>query len=414
MSYRRALAVALLVGLSLGVATAAAATPATVTVDAPETASPGETVPVTIAISTDSPVYAAQFDLTFPSAGSATQATPGDFLSENASTFVVANRVDDARVRYGESRRETQAGVTGSGTLATVEVTLPADATGTVELGLTEVKLAAPNGSSVPVATEGATIEVESGGGATGGSDGGSEEPSDGSSPTATSTAPTPEAPSDASRVTATSTSPGSVTFTATGGGTVVATLPPTTAGEAVGVQLTGLTLRDVTATEFDATVTAVSPDADGFSGPDASVLAAFNLSHQSLAGDEVDGAAFQFTVAKSRLDTAGVPPTGVALYRQQNDSWVRLPTTRVDTTTEAYVFVARSPGLSTYAVAYDPGATPTRTESDDITPGATDTPTPVPPGTTVGTPTSGFGPGIGTAVAVLALLLAGLGLRRD
>ncbi|WP_255196398.1 PGF-pre-PGF domain-containing protein [Halorarius litoreus] len=413
MSYRRVLVVALLLGLCLGVATATAV-PATVSVDAPETASPGETVTVTVDIATDTPVYAAQFGLSFPTAGSATHATPGNFLSQNASTFVVANQVDDGRVSFGESRRETQTGVTGSGTLATVDVTLPADASGSVTLGLSDVKVAASNGSSVPVETAGTTIDIEGATGATGGTDGEASDSTPGAEPTATPVGPTPSAPDDAARVTATKTSPGSVTFTATGEGTVVASLPPTEAGETVGVQLTGLTVRDVTASEFDATVTAVSPDAAGFSGPDDPMLAAFNVTHPSLSADEYGSAELQFTVATSRLDDAGVAPMGVALYRLQNGTWGKLPTSRVDTTADAYVFTARSPGLSTYAVAYEPNATETRTVSGSGSGETTATPTPVAPGT-VGSPTDGFGPGFGGVAALLALVGLGVGLgRRD
>ncbi len=394
--------------LCLPAVAAGTAPTSTVSVDAPATAAPGETVTATIRIDAESSVYAAEFELSYPSAGAATQATPGGFLSANASTFVVANRVNESagRVSFGESRRDTQTGVTGEGVLAEVDVTVPTDASGTVALSLPSVKLAAPNGSAVPVAVENATVDVETDGAPTATATG----PSDAPAGTPATVTPTPS--DGVIRATATRSAPGTVSVSATGGGTVVASLPETEVGDRTGVRLTDLTVRSVSADRFDATVRAVSPDAAGFEGPEPPVLAAYNISH-SVSGGEYGPVRFRFTVSDERLLEVGAGPEGTGLYRLTGDGWTRLPTTTVESTDAGYVFAARSPGLSTFAVAAEPGAKTTAVASLTPSPSPSATPTAVPPGTTAESPSDAIGPGLGAVAALVALAVVALGAGR-
>ena len=91
-------------------------------------------------------------------------------------------------------------------------------------------------------------------------------------------------------------------------------------------------------------------PGAPAFDRPDnTSGLAHLRVEH-SIANADVDGAVLRFEVAAARLDRLDTLPDEVALYRDQEGSWVELPTRVVRETKEGYVFVAESPGLSEFA----------------------------------------------------------------
>ena len=169
------LAVAMLVvvaaaGAPLTAVAAAQSAPATLELSGPDSVSPGETVTVEVAMSATetAPVYGAQFTLSSSSMveGSIEK---GGYLAQDASSIVVVGRVAGMIVEYGATRTGSEAGVTGEGTLAVLELTVP-ESTSADELVLEfdNATVADAEAATVDVATSGLTIDVaasESGGG---------------------------------------------------------------------------------------------------------------------------------------------------------------------------------------------------------------------------------------------------------
>jgi len=168
--------IALLLSGSIAAVTVGASSHATVELAGPETVEPGETVTVTVRLDTATPAYGAQFRLSLstPASGSVSK---GSFLAGDASSVVVVREFSDTTVRYGETRTGAEDGVTGSGTLASIELTVP-ESTDADKLDLTfeTVKVSDPDAQSINVSSQGLTIDIA------GGSGSGSDSDSDSSS----------------------------------------------------------------------------------------------------------------------------------------------------------------------------------------------------------------------------------------
>lgn len=81
------------------------------------------------------------------------------------------------------------------------------------------------------------------------------------------------------------------------------------------------------------------------------SVGVGFIRVNHSVSDEHIDGANFTFRVSRARLDAAETAPQHVVLYRYHDGEWNELPTEVVDRTETHYVFEARSPGLSDFAI---------------------------------------------------------------
>jgi hypothetical protein len=192
--------IALLVAGSAAAVTVGASSHATVELAGPESVEPGDTVTVTANIDTATPVYGVQFQLSLstPVSGSVEK---GEFLAGNASSVVVVREVSDETVRYGETRTGADDGVTGSGTLARIEFTVPESAdSDQLDLTFETLKVSDPNAQPVNASGEGLSMtvgtadgddaddgsETNDGDGASGGGGGGGGSAGDGETTTTT------------------------------------------------------------------------------------------------------------------------------------------------------------------------------------------------------------------------------------
>lgn len=164
---------AVLVSLGAPTGVAVADAPVTVGVDGPETAAPGERISLNVTTTAETPVYGVQFELALSTATTG-KVEQGEFLSRDASSVVLVREFADSSVSYGETRTGTGTGVTGEGTLARVELTVP-ESTDDDQLGISfeTVKVSDPDARTVEVATEGTTVDVISSDGGSAGDAGG-------------------------------------------------------------------------------------------------------------------------------------------------------------------------------------------------------------------------------------------------
>ncbi|ERG98178.1 MAG: PKD domain protein, partial [Haloquadratum sp. J07HQX50] len=65
----------------------------------------------------------------------------------------------------------------------------------------------------------------------------------------------------------------------------------------------------------------------------------------------DIENVTFRFRIQKAYLDERDVAPSAVALYRNETDGIVRLPTENVGDNTSHYVFESTSPGLSLFTI---------------------------------------------------------------
>ena len=191
---------------------------------------------------------------------------------------------------------------------------------------------------------------------------------------------------------------------------------------------------------DFEIRVTASdeSPtDGTGLTVDGVSPLAYLNVSHPALADEDVLNVTFRFAVSQETLDARGIAPEEVVLYRNHDGPWTALETHLVDTTDSSYVFEAKSPGLSVFAVGApdretaSPGTTtttPATTEEGTTTTdepsattsiSATTSSAPTADGTTVSPATGGdsdggISPFVIAGMLFVLLLLAGLLYRRS
>jgi hypothetical protein len=152
--------IALLLAGSTAAVTVGASSHATVELTGPESVEPGDTVTVTASIDTDTPVYGVQFRLSLSTSVSGS-VEKGDFLAGNASSVVVVREVSDRTVRYGETRTGADDGVTGSGTLARIELTVPESTDADqLDLSFETVKVSDPNAQPVNASGEGLSMTI--------------------------------------------------------------------------------------------------------------------------------------------------------------------------------------------------------------------------------------------------------------
>lgn len=83
--------------------------------------------------------------------------------------------------------------------------------------------------------------------------------------------------------------------------------------------------------------------------GDNTTKLSHIHVEH-SIANENVSDVRLRFRVSKARLDAVSTLPKDVALYRYEDGEWNELPTALVSETADAYVFEAKSPGLSDFA----------------------------------------------------------------
>ncbi|WP_255196428.1 PGF-pre-PGF domain-containing protein [Halorarius litoreus] len=76
-----------------------------------------------------------------------------------------------------------------------------------------------------------------------------------------------------------------------------------------------------------------------------------------SINNSDVKNVQFRFRVSRERLEDRGIPAGNVVLYRYNNGSWTKLPTSIVATSDGSIVYEAESPGLSVFAFGTERGA---------------------------------------------------------
>jgi hypothetical protein len=131
-----------------------------ITLEGPATITTGKSVSIEVTMTAPVPVYGVQYRLrsSTPISGSAAK---GEFLGQNASSVVLVSQVGDTSVSYGETRTGTERGVTGTGTLSTLSITIPESTSASnLTLSFVETRVANPSGSPVDVTTEGLTLSV--------------------------------------------------------------------------------------------------------------------------------------------------------------------------------------------------------------------------------------------------------------
>lgn len=137
-------------------------------------------------------------------------------------------------------------------------------------------------------------------------------------------------------------------------------------AGSGASVVFDGLTVTPTVGGDFtlNASVTPTPPngtppvDVNGNGRVDAAdqAIAYLTIAH-TLPDTEISGVRFRFRVASTRLNSLGIQPGAVRLWRYHDGSWTALSTTVVGTQGGYVEFETMSPGLSVYAVAPKPSA---------------------------------------------------------
>ncbi len=133
----------------------------------PDAVSAGETVTLNVTVRSQTPVYAASFELSV-AGGRALSVERGPFLGDDV--LVLEGSADGGTATFGATRAGVDDGVTGSGTVAQVRVAVPADASGPLSVSFNETGVADP--SATEVETTGAGLDIPLAGS---GSDGSNE-----------------------------------------------------------------------------------------------------------------------------------------------------------------------------------------------------------------------------------------------
>jgi hypothetical protein len=111
-----------------------------------------------------------------------------------------------------------------------------------------------------------------------------------------------------------------------------------------------------------------------GISQPTDEVVGYVTVNH-SVSDDRIDYVTFSFEINKERLDSRGISPQDVALFRLHNGTWMELDAIHTATKAEEYVFRATSPGLSVFAVGTKRSGRPqvlaTSVNRSQVTPGS-------------------------------------------
>lgn len=116
---------------------------------------------------------------------------------------------------------------------------------------------------------------------------------------------------------------------------------------------------------------TGAAPVSDVEAAAGGSPIGGFTLVHD-LPDADISAATFSFGVNKTRLESAGVDPGAVSLWRYHDGAWGELSTSTLNGSDGSHRFQASSPGLSRFAIAPTAEAEPAQT-----------TPTPTPTGPT-------------------------------
>jgi hypothetical protein len=104
-----------------------------------------------VKIESSTPVYGAEFTLDEKIRGvEFAAASKGTFLSQNGRTLVITNSVTPASVEYGETRIGSGGGIIGSGTLATITVSVSERVSvSEVSIGIAGVTVADPDATAI-------------------------------------------------------------------------------------------------------------------------------------------------------------------------------------------------------------------------------------------------------------------------
>jgi hypothetical protein len=182
--HRTTVAIVLLLALASFPA-AGTASGVTVSVTAPDAVSPGETVTVTVEANASSPLYGIQYTLGFDAASlSVERVEQGSLFTSQGTSLLLAKDIDEGagKVEYGETRQNTDDGITGTGTVTRITFVV-ADSPASNELAFTlsEVKASDPAGQPIGTTVESTSSSVE-------GADGDGDGNTAGSTVTATAT----------------------------------------------------------------------------------------------------------------------------------------------------------------------------------------------------------------------------------
>jgi len=143
-------------------ATAQGDASATVSVHGEETVSAGNTTTVSVQLDSRTEIYAAQFTLSVePTTVDIVGSSQGSYLAQNGSSLVVINDINGSSATYGETRIQSESGVSGTGTLTDVVLDIPENiGSDTVSLRLTEVEVVDPAVETVPTSVENGSLSV--------------------------------------------------------------------------------------------------------------------------------------------------------------------------------------------------------------------------------------------------------------
>lgn len=168
MKRRVAVAIACLLLVSAGAgigdgASIQADTPVTMQLATADSVAPGNATTATAIIDTTVPVYGVEFAVeASPSLVTVESISQDQFLSQNGSSIVIVNRVNNSTGVYGETRIRTETGVTGNGAIATITLDVPTDvATDTIRLSFTSMSVVDPDAQVINSTVANGTINVE-------------------------------------------------------------------------------------------------------------------------------------------------------------------------------------------------------------------------------------------------------------
>jgi hypothetical protein len=118
-------------------------------------------------------------------------------------------------------------------------------------------------------------------------------------------------------------------------------------------VTLEGMNLSVTEETSLTGTVVVRDTGADGLRGPaDTRPAGTVSIQH-SVSADQVDGLALDLTVDRSSLESRGVAPQNLTVYRSADGTeWRELETTLVGNGTDTVRYRVESPGLSVFSLA--------------------------------------------------------------
>jgi len=71
-----------------------------------------------------------------------------------------------------------------------------------------------------------------------------------------------------------------------------------------------------------------------------------------NISSSDIANATIEFQVEKSWVETNNIDANTIALYRYSNNTWNKLPTSKINETMNYYYFKSISPGFSLFAIA--------------------------------------------------------------